>query len=97
LTLKIFKYNENENIYFAINSTPFSESIFFDATVTILDATRTEFLHVAKWPLTEYKKDQVILTAGRFLMPFATLTDFTQRYKYLAENGVLNVQCEVSP
>ncbi len=83
-----------DNIYFNISSSPVSINIFFEGTVTIYNVEMTEKLHENKINLKEYKKDQVIQPAVLNLMLFSTLTG--SKEKYLAENGVLNVQCEVT-
>ncbi len=88
-------YNSSGSIYFSIISNiPVCEAIFFDTSVAILDATSTEKLHEAKGPFFKYDKGSIIQPGTLNLMPFSTLSG--SKEKYLAENGVLNVRCEVT-
>jgi hypothetical protein len=92
--LQIYKDIDNHYIYLGITSTAVSEPILFEANVAIFDAKITEKLHEAHFSLKEYQKDQAIRPTDLNLVLFSTLINSKDRY--LAENGVLNVQGEVT-
>jgi hypothetical protein len=98
LNLQIYKDcdddDDDEDILFKISSTPVAESIVLEANVAVFDAKLKEKLHEAKFILKEYEKGQKIETMAEYIMLFSRLTNSKERY--LAENGVLNVQCEVT-
>jgi hypothetical protein len=91
--LEIYKSIKNNYFYFTINSTAVAERVLFEANVQILDAKMKEKLHEANFSLREYEKGQKIQPPGIHLIPLSTVTD--SKEKYLAQNGVLNVRCEV--
>jgi hypothetical protein len=82
------------NIHVSIDSTPVAEPILFEANVAILDGKMSDTLQKAEVALTKFEKNQKIQPAALNLMDFSTLTGSKERY--LADNGVLNVRCEVT-
>ncbi len=95
MSFEMYSSGSAGSILFYIDSaTPVSETIFFEATVAIFDATMTEKLHEAKSAFTKHENGSIIQPGFLNLMPFSTLN--SSKEKYLAENGVLNVRCEVT-
>ncbi len=99
LNLQIYKDSdddddEEEDIYFKISSTPVEKSVVLKGNVAFFDAKMKEKLHELNFNLKEYQKGRRIEIKTAYFVQFSTLIDSKERY--LAENGVLNVQCEVT-
>jgi hypothetical protein len=80
-------------LFFKITSTPVSETVFFGATVAIMDANVTENLKIDKIPLRKYQKGQEFQPYERDVMKFDELEKRDETY--LTEDGALNIRCEV--